>query len=344
MITLPSCFIPAGRTAAVVSTPSVASMTSTVFGAFIFRVPRTGTIKTVTFGSGPTVSTPGNVEVSLQDVDLATGLPDSTKDQYRVVNVTGASSLFKTGTLTTTGADGGGQRSVTKGDWLAVVFTPESGIAAQLAGSRNAPANGSSYIASYSAGWSKGSTTVGVALALEYDDGYFESLELDPAQIASVSYNTGSTPDERALYFIPDVALRIGGARVMVDGDNDFDVILYDASNNVLASVSVDKDTRGDTAGEPYIVLFASDVTLTAGATYRLCVKPTTGSSIALIYYVFRASTEVAQVIGMSAQMSTRTDAGAWSQTSTQLPAIALLINGVESGGLLGPNMRGFFQ
>src|SRR3989304_561487 len=52
--------------------------------AFIFKVPKTGTLESVSFVLGP-VTTGDTLKISFQDVDVATGNPDGSGDAVTLV-------------------------------------------------------------------------------------------------------------------------------------------------------------------------------------------------------------------------------------------------------------------
>ena len=97
--------------------------------AAIIRAPRTGTLDKFECRIGTSLATfPGNgLRLSFQDVDLSTGNPDGSVDEFRVVSVSpGVNGWVTPGLMTDDGTDTGVKRSVTAGDYLACVvdFNP----------------------------------------------------------------------------------------------------------------------------------------------------------------------------------------------------------------------------
>ena len=82
------------------------------------------------------------------------------------------------------------------------------------------------------------------------------------------------------------------------------------------------------------IVGFFPDVNiLTANTYYRLVVKPTTANNITVVDYTF-ASVALMDAIsgGQYCHKTERTDAGAWTDTTTRRPWMGFLIDQLDDG------------
>lgn len=307
--------------------------------AFIFQAPETGNIDLVEMYIG-FVSGANDIRISIQDVD-ASGLPDGTDDAYKVSSkATGWQSYA----LTSTGAGGGSKKAVTRGSFYAIVGKWESTQSGgfephQLHTAGNLDMLGGTYCLSHNgSSWSKTvGQTVYPNLAIKYDDGsYYPIINALPATAFSAeAYASNSTPDERGLYFIPQIPIRVRGFWLEGVLGNNLDVVLYDSSNNVLATYTHDPD-YSSSATRYARFLFSSSVDLTAAATYRLVLKPTSTSNVSL--YVATANS--AALIGMwpmgaNWHYTARTDAGSWSQTTTKRPLIGPLVDGFDLGGTI---------
>jgi hypothetical protein len=76
---------------------------------------------------------------------------------------------------------------------------------------------------------------------------------------------------------------------------------------------------------------WSSVQTIEANTTYRLALKPTTGTNIAVDNLTVSSNTYFQAVPpGIEWYQSTRTDAGAWTDFSNIRPLGGLLINGIE--------------
>jgi hypothetical protein len=151
--------------------------------------------------------------------------------------------------------------------------------------------------------------------------------------LVSTAFNNGSTPDERALRFQMPMQCTVDGCWFRADFDGDCDIVLYDASDTVLATATMDASARPATAGANAWFRF-DPVVLTAGVTYRLAVRPSTGTSLTLYSFTVDSNGLFAAAVPGSTQwyQSTRTDAGAWTDTDTARPWCGLHIAEVEQG------------
>lgn len=307
--------------------------------AAVFRVPKTGTLAKVRFRTA-TVTTGDTMKVSFQDVDMATGNPDETADQYRTVSVASGddSTWISTGLITTDGTDSGGLRSVTRGDLLAIVIEYDSYASGNMNILTSLPpidyGNGCYTTLKTGGTWVKTSGSQG-CFELEYDDGTLAySDTLMPGVNTSNTIASNTTPDEIALYFRFPVGVTVGGAFVIIDLDAACDVVLYDTDGTTaLATVSLDSDVRATTAVNGTMVVFPSEIDLTANSYYYLSIKPTTTTAVGYRYMTVRATGSMDMFdLGQNAYLAQRTDAGVWAGTTTQRPRMSLLVTKVHDG------------
>ena len=108
---------------------------------------------------------------------------------------------------------------------------------------------------------------------------------------------------------------------------------LYDSNSNVLATATVTDIDHMATITQR-VVWFANDVRLTAGAQYRLTLRPTatTASDWRMYKLVFvDANARAAIPYGDVTQKTSRTDLGAWTNTPLELyPWLALVVNDIQ--------------
>lgn len=307
--------------------------------AAVFRAPKTGTLGKVRFRTA-TVTTGDTMKVSFQDVDMATGNPDETADQYRTVSVASGddNTWISTGIITTDGTDSGGKRSVTRGDLLAIVIEFDSFVAGSMniVNSSTPVDYGNGCYTTLKTGgtWAKTTATAG-CLELEYDDGSLAYTDtLLPGFNTAGTAASNTTPDEVALCFSFPVGVTVGGAFVIIDLDAACDVVLYDSDGTTaLATVSLDSDVRAGTTVNGTLVVFPSEIDLTANSSYRLAIKPTTTTAVGYRYFDVRAAGSMDMFdLGQNACWSQRTDAGAWTETTTRRPRMSLLVTKVNDG------------
>lgn len=295
---------------------------------FIVRAPKAGTISKIAYRVVG-VTTPGNADVRLETVDLATGDPSGTLWAANT-NATQAISTANIAYTTTLTAGA----VVAQGNLLAVSIVNATGNY-QIAAVTNTMRGdgGFPYADHYTGAWTK--QIFQPVVACEYNDGSYAPMlgTLPPGINNTVTYNTGTTPDEGGMLFTAPVGFRVCGWYAAADFDGDCEIVLYDSNNNVLATCALDKDVRSNTAAGTLVGRFSSQITLTAGASYRLIIKPTTATSLTF-YFLDVASAALMDCFsaGSSWLYTSRTDAGAWSETTTRFLPMGLMCDGIDAG------------
>lgn len=188
--------------------------------------------------------------------------------------------------------------------------------------------------------WSStfGNNTILPSFTLYSGSSYYHLFRTEPFQSSSsYSFDSGTTPDEIGLKFVANAPWRVCGAHFL--GRINIDPIavrLLDGANNILLTKNVDANQQVASNGN-IIIPFDSSVTLTAGSTYRLTLLPsTTGTDSVLTYAtVPSAGLMSATEMGAGWHSTKRTDAGAWTDTTTEVPALGIIVDGIDipSGG-----------
>jgi hypothetical protein len=312
--------------------------------AWVFRVPKTGPLERIGFRFN-TVTTAADLKAGFQDVDPATGFPDGTIDQYRVVPSASvvSNTWIDTGIISSDGSDGGTKRSVTIGDLVAAVVEFDSAVGNLNISGIPSDSSGlgfanSAYELLYTSSWAK--SQLGVPqLAIKYADGSYPYLP-DVLPILSsatgltyLDFNINSTPDEAGLYFQAPFPYKISHVWVCSNAAGDFQLVLYDAGDTVLRTISVDKDVRGIASASGGVYPFSAPIELTKNVIYRLVMKPTTTTNTNLRYMEVNAAAFLEHMDGGTAFYWTqRTDAGAWSQIATRQPWLGVVISALDDG------------
>lgn len=331
-----------------VSTPGFTSLLMDASGervAFCGVVPKTGTLDKFEFRVGTVAVAAGSqVRASFQDVSLTNGDPDGTQDQFR--DTAGSSfssnSWIVPGLITSDGTDTGTKRSVTRGDLIACVieyqtFTTGDSINVSALDLGSATSEGRySYSDLFTASWAKQFDPL--CAVLKYDDGTYGSL--DPVRCSGVSglnhvaFNSGSTPDERGLIFRFPVSVKVGAAWVWVEADADSNLVLYDSDGTTaLETILLDANVDAGVGAGGQVRVFTQERELKASTDYRLVVKPTTTSNVGLSDFdVGAAAIMDAFHGGQNWQYTQRTDAGAWTETTTKRAYMALLVTAIGDG------------
>jgi hypothetical protein len=266
-----------------------------------------------------------DIQVSLQDVSLSAGVPyqpDGTADQTVLVgnaNIT-ANTWVNTGNLS---AD----RSISFGDWLAVVFEYSTFVASDsivISGLGQTGADQEIGSVLNTGSWA--AVTVVPNLVLECSDGSFATLAgaspCSAVNTHSYKQDTGSA-DEYALPFSVPFPCKVDGFSVPIAfaaNTSDLDIVLYDGTTAMTGgTVTKDAHTARTTGANHLKGTFADAIQLTAGTTYRLAFKPTQTTSTISVY-----SIDVQQAGhldcwpgGQNFNYTTRLDLGSWAGATT---------------------------
>lgn len=319
------------------------------------------------FGASITKAGGSALTLSLQDVDLATGppiRPDEIQDQTCAIpNTSIAANTWLQCTLSAS-------RTVQFGEMLAVVIEFDGsgrlGSDSILIGSflsfdfYGIPNGNNASVLKSGGAWGvlggSGRTPI---VVLEFDDGTFGTIGFgQPISniVNGSSYHVNSVSfDEMANEFSVPFACKCDGAWASVTcvaAGSNFEFRLYDASNNLIASQSVDGNVAGSVPNANFNIFAVDwpDVTLTPGQTYRLAIAPTTTNTIQ-VNYVEVANAAYWQALrgGLaSCSYTQRVNAGAWAPATTtrRLSAgirISALSDSAGAGGglLVNPVLRG---
>lgn len=312
--------------------------------AFIIKIARTGTLNKIGFRTGAMVQTQ-NVRVSFQDVSTSTGVPDDTTDQFRDVSVgdTDDNVWKETGLITSDGTDTGTKRSVTKGDFIAVVFEQASFNSGDILRVSATSQNLGDYYCALKTSGSWAKISLCPNLALYYDDGaggssvYYIGALSCVTTATTQAFNSGSSPNKRGLKFKFETAVYTTGVQALLIGgsSNDCQFKLYDASGTLLqTSATNDGDiTRGSTRVFTYY--WPTDQLLAANTYYHIMIEPTTVASMTFNYIEVNAAALFDQMDGGQSfhYVDNSGAAGAFVALTTRRPYIIVNHYPAPSGG-----------
>lgn len=335
-----------GATAYTLATNTITIDATTDRVALIFQAPKTGTLDRMEFRVAGGTSLQ-DIRCGWQDVDLATGFPDGTYDQY--ADVTGYSAGWIVPNYF--GASGGGsgaKRSVTQGDLLAFVIestggTPNITITALNTSGGTGPVfpqGASNLTGSYA-------NTASHVLCSLYYDGESDATPINwysngGTVISTQSISTGN-PRQAGLAFTLPFACRVAGMGFHADVDADLLVRLYDsATNDVLAgALTWDATVPGGASGAGvFEVRFPSPVTINANQKYRAVLENTTATACAIRYTDFNDNGDVAGWGGgkncfwtqSNLAYASLVNEASWSDTNSRVPFFYLIIDGLDDG------------
>lgn len=253
--------------------------------AFIFQSPKTGTLDKFEFRIGASTQLPANgLKCSFQDVDLATGDPDGSVDQYRSVTGLTVDSWIAPGLITSDGTDSGAKRTTVRGDWLACVIETQSWSAGDIVNVSALNVSSTAFMGSpvYSdvrilSSWTK-QTNMPI-MALKYDDGTYENIFgcLPIKSLHTVDFNVESGYRGLAFSFPTDVLL--GGTYVRMDFNvaasvNSMIMELQNDQSEVLGTLTLDANVHINTSCHYHVLRFPSDQLIRANEVYRVVIYP----------------------------------------------------------------------
>ena len=206
--------------------------------AFLFSVPKDGTIDTIEFDVG-VVTTAEDVKVSLQDLQVGNeGEPDGVIDQFRVVPAASivTNQWVVPGLITSDGTDTGAKRAVLRGDGLAFVLEWDSTIGDVQILLNHLADQGSNghygfpaFAEEIGGTWSIPTGTRTPLFALKYADGSYGRVDgcfPYTTAVLVTDFDSGSSPDEIGLKFSLPLTVKAKGIWVRTETSGEqFDVV-----------------------------------------------------------------------------------------------------------------------
>ena len=308
--------------------------------ACVFYAPKAGDIRKLGFMVGAvTKNATTTLVMSLQNVDLTTGNPDTTEDQTATIANADivANTMVLSGNLS---AD----RTVTAKELLAMVVRFGTFVAGDLVNIQTqthgtegqGPVRAEYAVVNLTGSYSK--ITNGMAVVeIEYSDGTHAYMPLQSpwAATSSDTFNNTSTPDEIGLQFQIPFPARLSACWLLGDMDGDFDLILYSASAKTTMK-SVDKDVRSSLTAGVYEYHFATPVSLLANTTYVLALAPSSATSCLLRNVSVRAAVAWDQTCGGQtwryATAKNPATTADFTATTTKRPVMGLVFDQVDDG------------
>jgi hypothetical protein len=304
--------------------------------ACMLALPKDGTITHVGFLITATAGTPPAYNVGICTLD-SSGRPNTTA--Y-------GGSTHASYAPTSTGwkwAALGVNATAAAGDFVALRIYPTGSApdgSNNISVCRN-PVAGTGTQLSFATSWTVLANTAIGAMAVKYSDNTIFGNAITSADI-HVQLRSDTTPDEAGCKFQVPLAMTVRGALLGVDASwgsaATADVVLYDNANNVLATTSIaDKDYVDDNS---YINVWFDAVNLSPSTNYRLTVKPgvagATGTVFIQRYQFESTAARDSWPPGDGLwQYTYRTDAGAWTDVSTDLSYMGLWVTDI-SGTVVG--------
>ena len=296
-----------------------------------FVAPKTGTIDRIAFDIQ---SRTGSVTLDLQIQGLTTlGAPDGVNvgSGTHVASATGHQVV----TLSSTA-------SVTAGNTYVIRIAYSSGAtSATLRVAAGTSVGASPYFHPYV---SPAQDTTGTDATATYNWPTFTALYTDGEAVlpaiansttGTVAFNSASTPDEYGNKFTCPVDGYISGATFLGIGTAGgvITIKLYDSNSNLLTSTTAYGDWQV-TSRQMWNVYFPLSIPVSKGNTYRITMVPDANNLSVLEYGFVNATTyDVAFLGGLGLiSKTTRTDAGAWTDTAGTIELIGPIFNNLNIG------------
>ena len=291
--------------------------------AQIFEVAKSGTITHISVSLGA-VTGGQTIRVSLQTVGTD-GFPTGTLyGGSGAGTFTPVANSVNTATLST-------PATVASGTMVAVVVEWDATVGTSVTLNYMVLALGLPNAATYTTVWTK-TGSLPLAFSLRYSDSSEVGINIPVSSWSTITFNSGSTPNERGNMFRLPYGARISGLWLYgTMPAAPFDIVLYDASNTVLASKTYNSTYPGLGI---YQFQFDSPVDIAANTWYRATLKATSATNAALREAIFISREVMESLSGGSDFYSTsRTGSGAWTDTDTRRHILSPLLSGIDSGG-----------
>lgn len=316
------------------------------------------------FDARGTNATPGTCRVGIQSVNTS-GDPSGTWLGY--TDYTANATNFPNFSGVNLSITANGTASVTRGQLYAIVMYAQSGTwdASNNLQFTTLFAGSGQYITAFP---TMKSIIAGAAnnnngsqphpnIYCESATATYGNPQITPTNQAS--YNSGGSPDEIGIKFSLESSwttsfniLGIQGILGVTNSAATGVLKLYDSGGSLLQSKSFTATelSAGNTAVLNRTLMFDTTtlVNLTPGSTYRIAIEATAASLgfTTMIQVAFPNATVVRAFVGSGTYMRTeRTNAGAWTDTDTVVPAWKLIISaatGSTGGGMVvHPGMSG---
>lgn len=370
MITVPYILFPPMNPVAYNLASSFLLDATDEFGGFVFRVPKSGTLRKIGWRTGSiTAGTSFTLKISLETVSSSVGQPVATTNADKTLYATGAESAditsLSSNTTYFTAINGTSGISVTAGDLIAVTFR----LTAVNGASISIVRNGSSrpgyeltglmmrdvYAFFYlNSAWMYINTNIG-PMALEYSDGFYpvDACTVPPSTLGETSYNSGSLYPYYGLKFRLSYTARLSAIVPYVNLQANANLIVYGSDEYTeLANITLDSNKQHAKAYGNHHVTLSSKLTLQANTWYRCILVPITSTSVGVLYAdttsdgsynEFDAAPE-----GNNIQVTYRGTAPSsgehtWTDIETRKLLWSFIFDGIDTGGgfMHHPGMAG---
>lgn len=153
--------------------------------------------------------------------------------------------------------------------------------------------------------------------------------------VTQISAFNNTNSAKRGMKFVLPMNARLIGIRwVQFTAIGNYNAVLYDASDNVLATVAMDGDTTAASGNAAKTAHWTSAYEGTAGTTYRAAIEPTSATNVNVGFITFPSADYFSGSPAVSSAIATYTTqvSSVWTDSTTQLPIMDVLIDQVDDG------------
>lgn len=346
LVTLPSpSFFPlVGNITNAVSLGTAATLTSAGhYIAYTFVAKEAMTVSHVGFRAGTASGSP-TIEVRIETLDPATGLPSGTLWNSPTNTTNGTTGTISSNTYVLQALTA--SASIARGQVFSVKFALASGtsqVISSISNLSNSFASNAAQVINTGTPTKSALANTSAAIALGSSSTTFYQV---PGTIPC-SGNSGGTFNNtnsarRGLRFTPPMNCRAVGVRWFNGNQTgDFNAVLYDDAGSELgtSSTSFDGDYSGASNNGANIVYFDNSVSLTAGITYRVAIEPTSATNVNVPTITLPSTSyQSGSPLGTMGHYTTYAS-GSWDDGATNqanVPLMDLIYDQVDNGSGTG--------
>lgn len=301
--------------------------------AYIFSAKEDMTVSHIGFSTSTVAGSP-TCTVGIEALD-ASGFPSGSAG-FGSTNGTTATLSSNSWVLTALG----GSATISKGSFFAVKIAYASGTSV-IVRFMNGISQPQTTVVPYKV-TNTGTPTKGqvgqacIALGSSSTTFYHVPMALPVTALTGATFNNTNSA-KRGLRFIPPMNCRAIGVRWYANnttgGNYNIGVYTGDASGTELSSSSTAID--GDNAaggGVMSSAYFDSSVTLTAGTAYRVAIEPTSATNVGFVTITLPSSDYYGASPGGANSTYTALASGTWTDSTTQIPTMDVILDQVDDG------------
>jgi hypothetical protein len=337
LVTLPSPIVWPGILGAVSNGPSAGSANSQTaaghYAAYAFVAREDMVVSHVAFRCNAASGSP-TIDVRIETLDPATGLPNglwATNTNLSGVSVASTTNYISTLTAAAT---------ITKGQTFCVKFAYVSGTSFGLgvvSGVVSPTTSALPYQILNTGSPAKAILAVQPVIGFgSSSTAFYQVPGVIPITVYAAGAFNNTSSAKRGILFTPPMDCRIIGVRWFnggATGDYNAVVLTGDASGTELSSSSTafEGNNNSENFTSAMTVYFDNPVTADAGTAYRVVIEPSSATNVNVSTYTLPSADYFSATPAKSTAVYTAY-AGSWTDSTTQLPLMDIIIDQVDDG------------